>query len=87
MIEVPHLEWHVTHNCNLSCESCSHFTNHGYDWFVDIDTLTKWYSYWNKRISPESMAILGGEPLLHKNIVDIKSLGRPMRPECVIMNF
>ena len=78
MIEVPHLEWHITHNCNLSCESCSHFTNHGHDWFIDIDTLTKWYSYWNKRISPRRMAVLGGEPLLHKNIVDIIYLTRDM---------
>jgi organic radical activating enzyme len=78
MIEVPHLEWHVTHNCNLSCESCCHFTNHGHDWFIDIDTLAKWYSYWNKRISPRRMAILGGEPLLHKNIVDIVYLTREM---------
>ena len=78
MIEVPHLEWHITHNCNLSCQSCSHFTNHGHDWFIDIETLKTWYSYWNKRISPKTMAILGGEPLLHKNIVDIIYLTREM---------
>ena len=78
LIEVPHLEWHVTHNCNLSCESCCHFTNHGHNWFVDIDTLKKWYSHWNKRISPKNMGILGGEPLLHKNIVDIIYLTKDM---------
>ena len=78
MIEVPHLEWHITHNCNLSCEACSHFTNHGHNWFADIETLTKWYSYWNERISPRSMAILGGEPLLHKNVIDIIYLTREM---------
>jgi sulfatase maturation enzyme AslB (radical SAM superfamily) len=78
MIEIPHLEWHITHNCNLSCEGCMHFTNHGYNWFVDIKTLSQWYSYWNKRISPHSMAILGGEPLLHKNVVDIIYLTKEM---------
>jgi len=78
LIEVPHLEWHITHNCNLSCESCCHFTNHGHNWFADIDTLKTWYSYWNKRISPKNMAILGGEPLLHKNIVDIIYLTKDM---------
>ena len=71
MIDIPHLEWHITHNCNLSCEGCMHFTNHGHDWFIDVDTLKEWYSYWNKRISPKSMAILGGEPLLHKNLSEI----------------
>jgi len=78
MIEVPHLEWHITHNCNLSCQGCSHFTNHGHNWFVDIKTLSKWYSYWNKRISLRSMSILGGEPLLHKNVIDIIYLTKDM---------
>ena len=78
MIEVPHLEWHITHNCNLSCQGCSHFTNHGHDWFAEIETLKEWYSYWNKRISPHTIAILGGEPLLHKNVIDIIYLTREM---------
>ena len=78
MLKVPHLEWHVTHNCNLTCESCCHFTNHGHNWFAEIETLKEWYSYWNKRISPKNMAILGGEPLLHKNIVDIIYLTKDM---------
>ena len=71
MIQVPHLEWHITHNCNLSCEGCMHFTNHGHSSNISVDDLIKWYSLWNKRISPKSMAILGGEPLLHKNLIDI----------------
>jgi hypothetical protein len=78
LIEIPHIEWHITHNCNLSCDGCMHFTNHGHNWFAEINTLKEWYSYWNKRISPKSMAILGGEPLLHKNITDIVYLTRDM---------
>jgi organic radical activating enzyme len=78
LIEVPHLEWHITHNCNLSCQGCAHFTNHGHNWFADIDTLKEWYSHWNKRISPKVMAILGGEPLLHKDIIDIIYLTKEM---------
>lgn len=78
MIQIPHLEWHVTHNCNLTCQGCMHFTNHGHDWFVSIGELKKWYSLWNKRISPRSMAILGGEPLLHKNLIEIIYLTREM---------
>lgn len=31
MIVVPHLEWHIPHSCNLSRESCIHFTNHGHN--------------------------------------------------------
>jgi hypothetical protein len=28
MIEIPLLDLHITHTCNLTCESCSDFTNH-----------------------------------------------------------
>jgi len=28
MIEIPILDLHITHTCNLTCESCSDFTNH-----------------------------------------------------------
>lgn len=78
MIEIPHLEWHITHNCNLTCQGCMHFTNHGHNWFVDIEELENWYSLWSDRVSPKLMAILGGEPLLHKNLIDIIYLTREM---------
>jgi hypothetical protein len=78
MIEIPHLEWHITHNCNLSCQGCMHFTNHGHNWFIEVDTLKQWYSYWNNRISPSSMSILGGEPLLHRDLEKIICLTREM---------
>ena len=78
MIEIPHLEWHITHNCNLTCQGCMHFTNHGHNWFVSIEELRNWYSKWNSRISPKSISILGGEPLLHKDLVDIIYLTKEM---------
>lgn len=78
MIEISHLEWHITHNCNLTCEGCMHFTNHGHNWFVGVEELKTWYSHWNKRISPFSMSILGGEPLLHKDLIEIIYLTKEM---------
>lgn len=78
MIVIPHLEWHVTHNCNLSCEGCNHFTNHGHNWFISLDELKSWFSSWNKKVSPKRLAVLGGEPLLHKDIVEIISVTREM---------
>lgn len=78
MITVPHLEWHVSHACNLSCESCTHFANHNHNQIISKETLKKWYSLWNKKISPKRMAILGGEPLLNKEICDIIYLTKEM---------
>ena len=78
MIIVPHLEWHVSHSCNLTCESCIHFTNHGFTEKISIETLKEWYSLWNERISPQRMVILGGEPLLNENIIEIIYLTKEM---------
>lgn len=78
MIIIPHLEWHISHSCNLTCESCIHFTNHGHNEKIEISELEKWYSFWNDRISPQRMCILGGEPLLHSDLIDIIYLTKNM---------
>lgn len=71
MIKIPHLEWHVTHSCNFTCEGCGHYTNDGYKENISITTLKEWYLLWNKKIYPKELSMLGGEPLLNKDIVDI----------------
>lgn len=78
MIKVPHLEWHAAHACNFTCESCTHYSNHGINKVVSYLTLKKWLLNWNKRIVPLRMAVLGGEPLINKEILDIIYLGREM---------
>ena len=71
MLEVPHLEWHVTHSCNFTCLGCGHFSNDGYKQNFDLNTIREWYLLWNKKIRPRELSMLGGEPLLNKEIVDI----------------
>ena len=76
MIVIPELEWHAAHACNLSCEACIHLSDFPLKGIVDIKTLESWYGSWNKRVIPKNMAILGGEPLLNKKIVDIIHMTR-----------
>jgi len=71
MLTISHLEWHVTHSCNFTCQGCGHYTNDGYRQNFSLDLLEKWYLSWNKRIRPLELSMLGGEPLLNKQIVDI----------------
>lgn len=71
MIPVPHLEWHITHSCNFTCQGCGHYTNDGYKQNIDLETLRDWYLLWNKKIRPSELSMLGGEPFLNKDIVNI----------------
>ena len=71
MIKIPHLEWHVTHSCNFTCNGCGHYTNDGYKENISLTTLKEWYFLWNKKIYPKEISMLGGEPLLNKDIVNI----------------
>ncbi len=79
-ITVPHLEVHITHKCNLSCEGCLHFTNHRHEGTLSAAELRKTMALWNTRLIPRSFAILGGEPCMHRELVDIVYLTRKMWP-------
>jgi hypothetical protein len=80
-IVVPHLEIHITHECNLTCEGCLHFTNHRHSGTLSTDDLKKSMSLWNKRLIPRMFAILGGEPCLHRDLVRILYMTREMWPD------
>ena len=71
VIDIPHLEWHVTHSCNFTCQGCGHFTNDGYREDFTVDELKSWYLPWIDKIRPRELSILGGEPLLNKDIIEI----------------
>jgi len=71
MISISSLEWHVNHNCNFSCSSCSDFSNYKHDQKITLEMLESWYAPWHKRILPKTVALVGGEPLLNKQIEPI----------------
>lgn len=76
MVNISHLEWHVSHACNFTCEQCCHFSNHGHSTPISYEQIEKWYNDWAPRIAPATIDILGGEPLLNKRICDIVELTR-----------
>ncbi len=79
-ISIPHLEIHITHKCNLTCESCLHFTNHRHAGTISPDDLRKSMSLWSNRLLPRRFAILGGEPCMHRELVDIVHMTGEMWP-------
>jgi organic radical activating enzyme len=78
MIRPKLLDLHITQNCNLTCESCSDFNNHGLSSMLSLEEGKKWMSYWNNRIFPEKFIILGGEPTLHKDLILFLELSKKM---------
>lgn len=75
-LRISHLEWHVAHACNFTCEGCCHFSNHGQTTLVSYEEIEQWYNNWSGRLAPTTIDILGGEPLLNKRICDIVELTR-----------
>lgn len=74
MIDIPYLEWHITDACNFSCRGCSHMSDVKMTKMMTVDELRSWFEPWHRRIRPHMISILGGEPLLNKQLIDILEL-------------
>jgi hypothetical protein len=66
--ELSLLELHVTHACNLACESCSHYSNHGHQGNLDLAEADRWMSGWSGRLAVRQFNLLGGEPTVHPRL-------------------
>ena len=80
MKNIHHLEMHITHCCNLSCESCSHYSNQGHDGFVSIAEADRWMGLWDMRLRPSRFSLLGGEITLHPELSEFVALARSHWP-------
>jgi len=86
MIELPALEYHVTHTCNLSCEQCSHYSNfHPTVPMPTPEETAEEYAAWSGRLRPGRFALLGGEPTLNPRLVEHVRLARKAWPDSDLM--
>ncbi|MDA9121207.1 radical SAM protein [Flavobacteriales bacterium] len=76
MIDLELLEIHAAHGCNLTCDSCSHYSNQGHVGLLTTESADKQMALWSKRLNPKSFSILGGEPLLNNEIESILKVAR-----------
>jgi hypothetical protein len=71
----PPVEIHVTHNCNLSCHGCNHYSNYQLPkWFISTQEFEAWVQAWSSKIVPSTFNLLGGEPTLHPKLVELLSI-------------
>ena len=79
--KLEHLEIHAAHACNLTCDSCSHFSNSGHAGIVSLDVLRQWLSPWAPRLAPTRFRIVGGEPTLNRDLPEIVRTVRELFPK------
>jgi Predicted Fe-S oxidoreductases len=80
---VPRIETYLANGCNLKCHLCSHF-NPKRKGIVPADDLALWFNHWKEKLLPETVALLGGEPLLNKDIARILRTVRECWPKAKI---
>lgn len=70
-IHTKRLEINVAHHCNLTCRGCSHLSPRLPRFFISPDQLYKDLSELSRYCRPERIGLVGGEPLLHPDLLDV----------------
>jgi MoaA/NifB/PqqE/SkfB family radical SAM enzyme len=77
---IKNLELHVVHSCNLTCESCSHYSNQGHKGVVSLEEAEGWMAAWDRRLRPSIFSLLGGEPTIHPRLTEFVLLAHKHWP-------
>jgi len=62
---IRNLEIHLSHDCNLRCNGCSHYSQFGHSGNLSLEDAVASYTAWNQRLKPQVFSLLGGEPTLN----------------------
>ena len=82
---LPRLEIHLTDHCNLNCNHCGHYAHLvDKEVFTDINQFTKDINELSSKIKYLQIKLLGGEPLLHPDIVKFIEETRKAYPKSSI---
>jgi sulfatase maturation enzyme AslB (radical SAM superfamily) len=76
-------EVHLTDHCNLNCKCCEHFSPLADTVFVPLEELERDFKSVSKIVTANqkvNIYLLGGEPLLHTEIISILLLARGCFP-------
>lgn len=63
------LEFYITNVCNLTCDGCNRYNNYKFSGFWPWAEAEPVLRAWAEKIDVKHPVILGGEPLLHPDIV------------------
>ena len=61
----------ITTSCDLACPGCDRFIDHNLPFTEKYEDIIENMEAWFRRLDPDHLTIIGGEPLLHPRIYDI----------------
>src|ERR1700722_2283286 len=71
---VERLELYVTHACNLTCDSCSHYSNHNHHGQLTLAEADRWMGLWSPRLAVRGFPPAGGGPALYSDLAGFVTL-------------
>lgn len=75
-IRVESFELHVVEHCNLRCHMCDAMSPYNPEKFLKLEDIKKNLTFLAKHIQADIFKLMGGEPLLHPQLVDIIGIVR-----------
>lgn len=83
---IGRFQTHIVDHCNLNCAGCAHFSNLHSEKFLSVEEYRRDYERLSHlfRGEAELIEILGGEPLLHKEINSFMEIARACFPNAPV---
>ncbi|HHW11940.1 MAG TPA: radical SAM protein [Firmicutes bacterium] len=73
------IEYNLTEHCNLRCANCDHSANMLPKKFATIEQFKKDLEALSEVLHVQELKLLGGEPLLHEQVVEFVKLAREIK--------
>ena len=87
-INMQYFLYEIVHHCNLNCKGCDHCAPIAEEEFVNLkqfeNDLKKIKKTFN---SINAFSIMGGEPLLHPQLIEIIKISRKILKKTVILIY
>jgi Radical SAM superfamily/4Fe-4S single cluster domain len=65
------IEVNAARHCNLACAACSHASGRADPWYADPTTVIQDLTLASRWFTASHVRVLGGEPLLHPQLLDL----------------
>jgi hypothetical protein len=84
MHQIKRLDLMIAYSCNLSCGGCISVSDRSRSGVAPVEDVQAWITQWKQILEPGVIAIFGGEPCLHPDLIEICQLVRHAWPSSTI---